>query len=629
MTRSASHFPRFLRSPWLPSLGVAAGLLNSCSPVSSVAEVDSKNPDRFPAVMNDPFEPVNRGIWGVNQGILLGIVQPAGRAYRAVVQPPIRTSIRHFARNATYPGRLINNALQGRWQGAGDESLRFLTNSTVGVAGFFDVASKWNIPKSNADFSQTFHGWGWQPGTFLMLPVRGPSDEMHTVGGVADELAKPWNYKYPYTLAAYGTAFNALAETSEDTATFVRATADPYSSIKYLWSYASKEGKPDWRTLGAPDPATLETFGVATIHTRNPEFARLGKEMSVRLPSTGKKLKFNCWLHEGNAPIAYITPGLGTHRSAQVSLSLAEHLYQNGFSVVTTTGSFHPEFMEQASTASLPGYPPVDASDLLISLTSMDQMLAEKYSDRIGKRALVGCSMGGFQALYLAAREKETGPGLLRFDRYLAIDTPVNLYQGVESIDALCDAPQAWPADQRQALVNNTLHKATKLADMPSASTGGPPPFGAVESKFLVGLSFRLTLRDTIFSSQWRNNMGVLHTPLSQWRREPAYQEIYNISFRRYFDSFVLPYYRSRGVTAADFIREVNLRNSTANLSAQSKVRVVVNRNDFLLGSHDISWLRSTFGSSNVRVFASGGHLGNLASPPVQSAILTALEGLK
>ena len=205
----------------------------------------------------------------------------------------------------------------------------------------------------------------------------------------------------------------------------------------------------------------------------------------------------------------------------------------------------------------------------------------------------------------------------------------MDLYHGVKNIDALCDAPQAWPAAQRQALVNNTLHKATKLADLPAAASLGLPPFGAVESKFLVGLSFRLTLRDTIFSSQWRNNMGVLQTPLSEWRREPAYQEIYQISFRRYFDSFVLPYYRTRGITAGDFIREVNLRNSTTNLSTQSKVRVIINRNDFLLAPNDISWLRSTLGSSHVKVFANGGHLGNLATPQVQSAILASLEGLR
>lgn len=629
MIDQASPVPHFLRNSWLPSLGVAAVFSSSCSPIPKVAEVNSKKSVSFPAVMNDPLEPVNRGIWSVNQGILLGVVQPAGRAYRAVVQPPIRKSIRHFARNATYPGRLINNALQGRWQGAGDESLRFLTNTTVGVAGFFDVASKWNIAKSDADFSQTFHGWGWRPGTFLMLPVRGPSDEMHTVGGVADELVKPWNYKYPYTLAAYGTTFNALAENSEDAATFVRATPDPYSSIKYLWSYASKEAKPDWRPSGAPDPATLETFGVAAIQTRDPEFARLGKEMSVLLPSTGRKFKFNCWLQESTAPIVYITPGLGAHRSAKITLSIAEHLYQNGYSVVSVTGTFNPEFIETAATTSLPGYPPADCRDLLVSLTSADRLLGEKYPGRLGKRALLGCSMGGFQALHLAAREKQSAPGLLRFDRYLAINAPVNLYQSVEKIDALCDAPQAWPADQRQALVNNTLHKATKLATLPATAKTGLPPFGAVESKYLVGLSFRLTLRDTIFSSQWRHNLGVLQTPLSEWKREPAYQEINHISFRRYFDSFVLPYYKTRGITAADFVREVDLRNATAKLSAQPKVRIIANSNDFLLGKSDVSWLRSTFGRSHVKVFPNGGHLGNLASPQVQSAILTSLEGLK
>jgi ABC-type transporter lipoprotein component MlaA/pimeloyl-ACP methyl ester carboxylesterase len=579
--------------------------------------------------MNDPYEPLNRGIWNVNKGLLVGVIQPAGRAYRAVVRPPVRNSITNFTRNATYPGRLINNSLQGRWKGAGDESLRFLTNTTVGIAGFFDVASKWNIPKSNADFGQTFSSWGWTPGTYLMLPGVGPSDEMHAVGVGADELVKPWNYDYPYTIAAYGTAFNTMAENSEDAATLARSEADPYAGIKYIWSYSSKESQPDWQMHEAPDPTTLQTFGVATIHTRDPEFAQLGQEMTVRLPSTGKSVKFNCWLQKDRAPIAYITPGLGTHREAQVSLSLAEHLYQNGFSVVSTTGTFHPEFMERISTAALPGYPPVDSHDLLVSLTEMDRALEQKYPDRLGKRALVGCSMGGFHTLYLAAREKKTDPGLIRFDRYVAIDTPVNLYHGIKNIDTLFAAPNAWPAGQRQALMNNAVHKAAKLATLPPAAATGVPPFGAVESKYLVGLSFRLTLRDTIFSSQSRNNMGVLQTPVSNWRREPVYEEIYSFSFRDYFDRFAVPYYRTRGVTSKDFIREVNLENSTASLSSQQKVRVLVNGNDFLFGAGDLSWLRSTFGSSRLTVFPSGGHLGNLGTAPVQSAILTSLDGLK
>ena len=56
---------------------------------------------------------------------------------------------------------MINNLLQGKWTGARDESYRFVCNTTVGVAGFFDVAGKWKIPKSDADFGQTFGQWGW------------------------------------------------------------------------------------------------------------------------------------------------------------------------------------------------------------------------------------------------------------------------------------------------------------------------------------------------------------------------------------------------------------------------------------------------------------------------------------
>jgi len=74
---------------------------------------------------------------------------------------PVRTSIGNFGYNLTYPGRLINNLLQGKWNGRVDETYRFACNTTVGVAGFFDVATRWKIPKSETDFGQTFGGqWG-------------------------------------------------------------------------------------------------------------------------------------------------------------------------------------------------------------------------------------------------------------------------------------------------------------------------------------------------------------------------------------------------------------------------------------------------------------------------------------
>src|SRR5258706_167038 len=115
----------------------------------------------LPTSVPDPIEPMNRMMWAFNQGLMSGVIKPTSRVYRFVVVKPVRTGIGNFGRNLTYPGRLINNLLQGKWSGARDESYRFFCNSTVGVGGFFDVSSEWNIPKSDADFGQNFGQSGW------------------------------------------------------------------------------------------------------------------------------------------------------------------------------------------------------------------------------------------------------------------------------------------------------------------------------------------------------------------------------------------------------------------------------------------------------------------------------------
>jgi phospholipid-binding lipoprotein MlaA len=152
----------------------------------------------LPESVPDPIEPVNRVVYAFNKGLMTGAVKPTAKVYRFIVRKPVRTGIGNFGKNITYPGRLINNLLQGKWAGARDETYRFGCNTTVGVAGVFDVASKWNIPKADADFGQTFGQWGWKPACYLMLPIYGPSNERDTVGLAADTAANPLTYIAPY-----------------------------------------------------------------------------------------------------------------------------------------------------------------------------------------------------------------------------------------------------------------------------------------------------------------------------------------------------------------------------------------------------------------------------------------------
>ena len=610
---------------------IAAGLVG-CStqttrqgdhPVDPLATQPTRRAPVNPEFIADPFEPVNRGVWAVNRGILVGVLQPTGRFYRGVVPKPARQSVRNFTSNITYPGRLINNVLQCRWSGAGDESLRFLCNTTAGVGGLFDVASKWNIPKSEANFGQTFSRWGWQPGTYVMLPFLGPSDDSHALGTAGDELANPLNYSYLYlSLTARN---NGLSEQTEDRISYIRSEPDSYTATKYVWTYMGKEHEPDWSVTGARDPATLQTLGVAMVHCKDPEFVQYGRELSVFMPQTGRSMMFNVWMQPAPAPLVYVAPGLGSHRLSQRTLALGELLYHNGYSVVTTTSSFHPEFMERASTTALPGFAARDCQDVLAEMSAINRLLERKYPGRCRERALLGFSMGGYEALYLAATEKDAAPGSVKFDRYVAIDIPVDLQHANRAVDGFYNAPLAWPSAQRRARLENALHKATKIMSLPP-SPNVAPPFDGIESKFLVGLSFRMTLRDTIYSSQRRKDMGVLQTPLSPWRREPCYDEIMAFTFQDYIHKFALPYYRSQGVSMDEFNRGLTLRSWTSQLRNRKDIRVVINRNDFLLNEEDVGWLESTIGPSRLKVFPNGGHLGNLAEPSVQKEIVKSLQ---
>jgi ABC-type transporter lipoprotein component MlaA/pimeloyl-ACP methyl ester carboxylesterase len=599
----------------------------------------------LPASVPDPIEPFNRVMWAFNVGLMTDVIKPTSRVYRFVIVKPVRTSISNFGKNLTYPGRLINNLLQAKWTGARDESYRFAVNTTVGVAGLFDPAAKWKMPKSDADFGQTFGQWGWQPMCFIMLPVYGPSNERDTVGLAADTAANPLLYISPYDFVAddpltylgpysyftYAEMYNNLSDSVNEYVRFSQAEMDPYSEVQYAWTFARANRVANFQVKGKTDPASLETIQSVFFTYQDPEFPNHGQTRSARIPATGRDLKFTYWLQPGSANVVYIVPGLGGHRLAQPSMALAELVYKNGFSAVVVSSPFNSEFMEHASTAALPAYLPVDGHDLHVALTEIDRRLNQLYPSRLGNKALLGYSMGALETLFIAAAAPTNQQALLKFDRYVAISPPVRMRHGMDKLDEFYRAPLDWPVAERTDDLENTFLKVAALSEgtlTPQTSL----PFDAIESKFLIGLDFRLVLRDVIYSSQRRHNQGVLHHPLWNWRRKPVYQEIMNYSYEDYFDRFAIPYYAAKGIVApvADAMEQAgDLRSYAASLHANPDVRVIVNQNDFLLEDEDRAWLNATFATNRLTVFQEGGHLGNLANPTVQKAILAALTPMR
>src|SRR5260370_5374960 len=91
----------------------------------------------LPTGFNDPIEPFNRAMWGFNKGVATWVVRPASQGYRRVVFKPVRTGIGNMGANLTFPGKLLNNTLQRKWAGMGQETERCICNTMLGVGGLF------------------------------------------------------------------------------------------------------------------------------------------------------------------------------------------------------------------------------------------------------------------------------------------------------------------------------------------------------------------------------------------------------------------------------------------------------------------------------------------------------------
>lgn len=144
---------------------------------------------------HDPIEPVNRGIFQFNyvfDGVLLS---PLGHIYRGVVPDFAQTGIKNALTNLSSPVVFLNSVLQWDIPNAEHTLGRFVVNSTVGIAGLFDVATRIGIPKQhNKDFGQTLGVYGVGPGPYIVIPIMGPSDVRDVVGLVVDVFTDPFNY---------------------------------------------------------------------------------------------------------------------------------------------------------------------------------------------------------------------------------------------------------------------------------------------------------------------------------------------------------------------------------------------------------------------------------------------------
>jgi phospholipid-binding lipoprotein MlaA len=182
----------------------------------------------------DPWERMNRSIYGFNTKVDHAVLRPVARGYKKVTPSFVRTGVSNFFDNLDYPVVILNDLLQARFKQAGADTGRLLMNTTLGIGGLLDPASSAGLTKYDNDFGLTLAQWGAGKGPYFVIPFLGPSDVRDGAGRIPDSLASPRNYignntaKYSlWAVSLLDVRYRLLA-----TDPLVDAAYDPYLFVK-------------------------------------------------------------------------------------------------------------------------------------------------------------------------------------------------------------------------------------------------------------------------------------------------------------------------------------------------------------------------------------------------------------
>lgn len=167
------HFRLLLACLCLVGLSACGTLQQRNGEENPPAQSDAENEQDS---ARDPLEGFNRAMYTFNDKFDRYLLKPVAKGYRAITPKPVSRGISNFFSNLHDPGIMLNNLLQGKPKQAGSDLGRFLANTTLGIAGLFDVASKMGLEKHSEDFGQTLGKWGVGEGPYLVLPFLGPSN---------------------------------------------------------------------------------------------------------------------------------------------------------------------------------------------------------------------------------------------------------------------------------------------------------------------------------------------------------------------------------------------------------------------------------------------------------------------
>ena len=633
---------------------------------------------------DDPIEPFNRSMFTFNHWGMRWVIRPISWVYCSILPKEVIIRIDNVSENLAFPGKMMSCLFQAKWKEAGIVCSRFFINTTIGVAGIFDPASHyWGLKRRHENMGHAFASWGIGPGCYMILPFSGATNVRDQIGGMFDSL---FNLKLVIPFAGVASGTNRAICVYDQYNSLMENAADPYEQFKLAMSlqrypqlndfiFQPTAGDPDFeKRLLTPgndveviktahyfkpenpllDSLRLKLFSMQNTNSKwwtgtslwNRDFQNMGDVREIRDPlepedAVPRTYQFwhalpkefgGAWKNE----LVIIIPGVGAHYTGRTVRSLAELLFNAGYSVVATTNTMNWAFATTKESA-FPGYVPNDVKNIQRHLKLILKDL--KYNREVQPKRIVvvGYSLGGLQTLHLAEKESREKPkDSLNISRYIAINPPVDPFYSMEQFERLGNVTAKWTGREYFQNIGHVVvrYLPTAMRQYPymnedgKTATANPVDYvyrSSINPELAAGLisvSFRQVLRELMLSHAQK---GFLPPEFEyKWgRRTALYKKIDAISGKDYVETFVKSRYPELTVEQLRF--NSGLRVKEKFLRENSNIRVFHNLDDPIISQADADFLSAALGKK-LTWFDHGGHMGNMYLVRYHELLLKAIE---
>ena len=639
--------------------------------IEDVPSVQSYPDYSYEFVGEDKFENFNRKVFIFNLKLNKYIIRPISIVYASVLPKYEMARVQSAFVNMEFPIRCMSCLLQKDFKSSKTETVRFLTNTTLGVGGLYDPAKNhFKIEPVREDMAQALAHSKIKRGHYLFLPIIAPGNVRDHFGTLLDVPLNPTSYVFGPIAA--GIKAVALVNKATNLQTIIKTLddtyADPYEVTKKLCGVdryiknsnldrdevlekqtasqdvvkinnisnvsndldinaGSKTKLPADIELGGYDPQnplidamrtalfndnSIDVSGWTELSVWNRSFSKQIKTSSVSIYPKRPNYKYRYILQKNKtAPLAIIYPSIGENIMSHHAKVLAKMFYDEGYSVLIQGSPFQWEFVKSMPDYYRPGLPSQDAQYLRIVTAKIINELEHKIGYKFNTKILVGTSFGAMTTLFVASQEEAleaSGKYNLGISKYISINPPVEIFFALKQIDKYS---QDWKNNHNdlKLRVAITAEKIIKEAQKISAeNTEGISKNNDVSLPFTNDEAGLIT--GFIMKQKLSDVIFTIENG-SKSKKSDIYKSINNMGFQDYGQKYL-----QESLTVVTQSNEqlndgASLYGLSDFLQESEKYKIYHAVDDYYTTPEQLTWLKKQSGNKAI-FFSNGSHLGFL-----------------